>query len=80
MANNQGLAIIAVLVTLGSKASIAMPPRDIPAEVKSCKAISTIRTGLNASMVYSEDLRRHQNHQTNSKRNSLQKKSRQTGQ
>jgi hypothetical protein len=40
MANIQGLAIIAVLVTLGSKASIAMPPRDIPAEVKSCKAIS----------------------------------------
>jgi hypothetical protein len=39
-ANIQGLAIIAVLVTLGSKASIAMPPRDIPAEVKSCKAIS----------------------------------------
>ena len=40
MANIQGLAIIAVLVTLGAKASIAMPPRDIPAEVKSCKAIS----------------------------------------
>jgi hypothetical protein len=40
MANIQGLAIIAVLVTLGSKASIAMPPQDIPAEVKSCKAIS----------------------------------------
>jgi type VI secretion system VasI family protein len=40
MANIQGLAIIAVLVTLGSKASIAMPPQDIPAEVKACKAIS----------------------------------------
>jgi hypothetical protein len=40
MANIQGLAIIAVLVTLGAKASIAMPPRDIPAEVKSCEAIS----------------------------------------
>ena len=40
MANIRALAIIGFLVTLGSGASIAMPPQDIPAEVKSCKAIA----------------------------------------
>jgi hypothetical protein len=30
MANIRTLAIIGVLVTLGSKASIAMPPEDVP--------------------------------------------------
>ena len=40
MANIQALAIIGVLVTLGSEASIAMSPQEIPAEVKSCKAIT----------------------------------------
>jgi hypothetical protein len=40
MANIRALAIIGVLMTLGSKASIAMPPQDVPAEVKSCKAIA----------------------------------------
>jgi type VI secretion system VasI family protein len=40
MANIRALAIISVLMTLASKASTAMPPQDIPADVKSCKAIS----------------------------------------
>ena len=40
MANIRALAIIGFLVTLGSEASIAMPPQEIPAEVKSCKAIA----------------------------------------
>jgi hypothetical protein len=40
MASIRALAIIGVLATLSSKASIATPPQDIPAEVKSCKAIS----------------------------------------
>jgi hypothetical protein len=35
----RALATIGVLVTLGSEASIAMPPQDIPAEINSCKAI-----------------------------------------
>ena len=40
MANIRALVIISFLVTLGSEAAIAMPPQDIPAEVKSCKAIA----------------------------------------
>ena len=39
MANIRALVTIAFLVTLGSEAAIAMPPQEIPAEVKSCKAI-----------------------------------------
>ena len=39
MVTIRALATIGVLVTLGSEASIAMPPQDIPAEIKSCKAI-----------------------------------------
>ena len=39
MANIRPLTAIAFLVTLGSEAAIAMPPQEIPAEVKSCKAI-----------------------------------------
>ena len=39
MANIRPLVAIAFLVTLGSEAAIAMPPQEIPAEVKSCKAI-----------------------------------------
>jgi hypothetical protein len=39
MVNIQALAILGVLVALVPAASIAMP-QDIPAEVKSCKAIS----------------------------------------
>jgi hypothetical protein len=39
MANIRTLAVIGFLVTLGSEGSIAMPPQDVPAEVKSCKAI-----------------------------------------
>ena len=40
MANIRALATIAFLTTVGSEASIAMPPHEVPAEVKSCKAIS----------------------------------------
>jgi hypothetical protein len=39
MVTIRALATIGVLVTLGSEASIAMPPQDIPAAIKSCKAI-----------------------------------------
>jgi hypothetical protein len=39
MANIRAFAIIGFLVTLGTKASVAMPP-EIPAEVKSCKALA----------------------------------------
>jgi hypothetical protein len=46
MANIRALAIIGVLVALGSKASIAMPPQEVPAEVKSCKAIADDRERL----------------------------------
>ena len=38
MANNRALAIISFLVSSGS--AVAMPPQDVPAEVKSCKAIA----------------------------------------
>jgi type VI secretion system VasI family protein len=38
MANNRALAIISFLVS--SEAAVAMPPQDVPAEVKSCKAIA----------------------------------------
>ena len=40
MANIRPLVVIGFLVTLGSEAAIAMPPQEIPAEVKSCKAIA----------------------------------------
>jgi hypothetical protein len=40
MANVRALATAALLMTFASGASIAMPPQDIPPEVKSCKAIS----------------------------------------
>jgi hypothetical protein len=39
MATIRALVTIGFLVTLGSEASIAMPPQDVSAEVKSCKAI-----------------------------------------
>ena len=39
MADIRSLVAIAFLVTLGSEAAIAMPPQEIPTEVKSCKAI-----------------------------------------
>src|SRR5262245_53044564 len=39
MANIRALAIIGFLVTLGSRA-VAMPPQEVPAEVKSCKTIA----------------------------------------
>jgi hypothetical protein len=38
MANNRALAIISFLVSSG--AAVAMPPQDVPAEVKSCKPIA----------------------------------------
>ena len=38
MANIRALAIISFLVSSG--AAVAMPPQDVPAEVKSCKAIA----------------------------------------
>jgi hypothetical protein len=40
MANIRALVIIGLLMTLGSKGSIAMSPQEAPAEVKSCKAIT----------------------------------------
>ena len=40
MTNIRPLVVISFLVTLGSEAAIAMPPQEIPAEVKSCKAIA----------------------------------------
>jgi type VI secretion system VasI family protein len=40
MANIRAFATAGFLVALGSQASIATPPQDIPPEVKSCKAIS----------------------------------------
>jgi hypothetical protein len=40
MATIRALAIFGFLATLSSTASIAMPPEDIPSEVKSCKAIT----------------------------------------
>jgi type VI secretion system VasI family protein len=39
MANIRALATAGFLVALGSEAAIAMPPQEVPAEVKSCKAI-----------------------------------------
>jgi hypothetical protein len=46
MANIRALATIGFLVALGSEASIAMPPQEVPAEVKSCKAIADDRERL----------------------------------
>jgi len=43
MANMQAVATIGFLVTLGSEVSVAMPPQEVPAEVKSCKAITKDR-------------------------------------
>ena len=40
MANIRSLATAGLFVTFATGASIAMPPQDIPAEIKSCKAIS----------------------------------------
>jgi len=40
MTNIRPLLVISFLVTLGLEAAIAMPPKEIPAEVKSCKAIA----------------------------------------
>jgi hypothetical protein len=40
MANIRSLTTFGFLVALGTGPSIAMPPREIPAEVKACKAIS----------------------------------------
>ena len=40
MTNIRPLVVISFLVTLGSEAAIAMPPQEIPAEVKLCKAIA----------------------------------------
>ena len=40
MTNIRPLVAIGFLVTLGSEAAIAMSPQEIPAEVKSCKAIA----------------------------------------
>ena len=40
MTNIRPLVVISFLVTVGSGTSIAMPPQEIPAEVKSCKAIA----------------------------------------
>ena len=59
MANIRALATVRLLMTLVPLASIATPPQDIPAEVKSCKAISDDSSGLDALMAYLEDLRRH---------------------
>jgi hypothetical protein len=39
-ANIRALVIIGFLVILSSTASIAMPPQDVPGELKSCKAIA----------------------------------------
>jgi type VI secretion system VasI family protein len=39
MANIRALAIIGFLVALGSRASVAMSPQEVPAEVKSCMTI-----------------------------------------
>jgi hypothetical protein len=46
VANIRALATIAILVTAGSGASIAMPPQDIPGEVKSCQAITDDKARL----------------------------------
>jgi hypothetical protein len=40
MANIRAFAIMGCLVTLGTGASVAMPPEEIPAEVRSCKAMA----------------------------------------
>jgi hypothetical protein len=40
MANIRALAIISFLVTVGARASVAMPPEGIPAEVRPCKAMA----------------------------------------
>ena len=40
MAKIQAFVTIGVLVTLSSEAAIAMSPQEIPADVKSCKAIT----------------------------------------
>ena len=80
MANIQAFAIIGVLVALGSEASIAMPPQEIPAEVKSCKAISDDKERLRCFDGLFGEPSKPPKPQTNSKRKSLQKKSRRTGQ
>jgi hypothetical protein len=40
MTNVRIFAIVVLLVAIGSGESIAMPPQEIPTEVKACKAIS----------------------------------------
>ena len=46
MANIRTLVTIGVLVTPGSKAAVAMSPQEVPAEVKSCKAIANDKERL----------------------------------
>src|SRR5262245_39660733 len=40
MATVRALVTICFILALGSETSIALPPQDMPAEVKSCKAIA----------------------------------------
>ena len=46
MANIRLLPTIGIVLTLGSRASVAMSPQEVPAEVKSCKAITDDRERL----------------------------------
>ena len=46
MTNIRTVATIAFLLTAGSEAAIAMSPQELPAEVKSCKAITNNKERL----------------------------------
>ena len=46
MTNIRTVATIAFLLTTGSEAAIAMSPQELPAEVKSCKAINNNKERL----------------------------------
>jgi hypothetical protein len=46
MTHVRNLATIGFLLTLGSGASIAMPPQEVPAQVKACKAIANDKERL----------------------------------
>ena len=80
MANIRALAIIGFLVTLGSEAAIAMPPQDIPAEVKSCKAISDDKERLRCFDGLFGGPSKPPKPPEEQQAKSLQKKSRRTGQ
>ena len=60
MTNIRPVVAISLLVTLGLGTSIAMPPQEIPSEVKACKAIADGKERLKCfDELFGEKFRSH---------------------